>query len=448
MSSLKKLAIKGAVWTFLGYGLGQFIRLVNNLLLARVLAPEVFGLMALVNTFRIGLELFTDIGIIQNVIQSKRGDDPDFLNTAWTIQVIRGFLIWLGVCIIAFPLASFYDEPQLLQLLPATALSNLITSFQTVRIYTLSRHIQLGKVTVFQFLEQILAISVMLSVALVYPSVWAIVIGTLVGALFKAIFSYVLCPGPFHKFSLEPEARKEITDFGRWIFLSSIFIFLGDQSDRLVLGKLMPLELFGIYNIAVGLALLPVEIIKQLGFKVIFPVVSRQADIPRSELRLKILKQRQRLLVGTYFILLPLMCFGDYIIDFLYDDRYRQAGWMLSVLVLGRWFAILNETSSSCLLGIGKPSYAAKSRGITFITSLIGINFGFIWFGIVGAIFVVSFINMPVSFYLSYALFKEKISLIYQDLSLSLILILLMVLMLFGRSALGFGSPFSGILLG
>ncbi|MEM9809264.1 MAG: oligosaccharide flippase family protein, partial [Cyanobacteria bacterium P01_D01_bin.56] len=254
MASIKKLAIKGAIWTFLGYGMGQFLRLLNNLLLTRILAPEVFGLMALVTTFRIGLELFTDIGIIQNVIQSKRGDDPDFLDTAWTIQLIRGFLIWFCVCIIAVPLANFYGEPQLWQLLPATGLANLITSFQTVRVFTLNRHIQLGKVTLFQFFEQVISIAVMLMVALVYPSVWAIVIGTVAGSTYKALFSYVLCPGPRHKLSLEPEARKEITDFGRWIFLTSIFIFLGDQADRLILGKLIPIEIFGIYSIAVSLA--------------------------------------------------------------------------------------------------------------------------------------------------------------------------------------------------
>ncbi|MDB9525545.1 oligosaccharide flippase family protein [Oscillatoria sp. CS-180] len=446
MSSIKKLAIQGAIWTFLGYGMGQFLRLLNNLLLTRILAPEVFGLMALVTTFRIGLELFTDIGIIQNVIQSKRGDDPDFLDTAWTIQVLRGFLIWFCVCLISVPLANFYGEPQLWQLLPATGITNLITSFQTVRVYTLNRHIQLGKVTIFQFLEQVVSIVVMLAVALIYPSVWAIVVGTIAGSIYKAVFSYVLCPGPRHKFSLEPEARKEITDFGRWIFLTSIFIFLGDQADRLILGKLIPIEVFGVYSIAVNLALLPVQVVQQLGFKVIFPVVSKQADLPRDELTQKIVKQRRILLVGVYLILIPFMCFGDYIIDFLYDERYQQAGWMLPVLMLGRWFAMVNETSGSCLLGIGKPSYTAKSRGMSFFLSLVGINVGFALFGIAGAIFVVSLTNLPIAFYLSYALFREKINLVRQDIVLTLLLIVIVIAVLFSRSALGFGSPFSGLI--
>lgn len=448
MSSIKKLAIKGAIWTFLGYGMGQFLRLLNNLLLTRILAPEVFGLMALVTTFRIGLELFTDIGIIQNVVQSKRGDDPDFLDTAWTIQLFRGFLIWFCVCIISVPLAKFYGEPQLWQLLPATGLANIITSFQTVRIFTLNRHIQLGKATLFQFLEQVISISVMLLVALIYPSVWAIVIGTVAGSAYKATFSYVLCPGPRHKLSLEPAARKEITDFGRWIFLTSIFIFLGDQADRLILGKLIPIEVFGVYSIAVSLALLPVQVVQQLGFKVIFPVVSRQADLPRHELTQKIVKQRKFLLLGIYLLLIPFMCFGDYIIDFLYDERYAQAGWMLPVLTLGRWFAIVNETSGSCLLGIGKPAYTAKSRGMTFFLSLVGINLGFILFGVSGAIFVVSLTSLPIAFYLSYALYQEKINLIRQDITLTILLVVLVIAILFARNFFGLGSPFSGMMAG
>jgi hypothetical protein len=96
-SSLKKKAIRGTAWTLFGYGGSQALRLVSNLILTRLLVPEVFGLMALVQTFQAGLTLFSDIGIAPSIIQNKRGEDPTFLNTAWDIASNSRFLdlVWL-----------------------------------------------------------------------------------------------------------------------------------------------------------------------------------------------------------------------------------------------------------------------------------------------------------------------------------------------------------------
>ena len=90
-SSLKKQAVRGTIWTVFGYGSSQVLRFGGNLILTRLLVPDLFGLMALVQIFIRGLSLFSDIGIRPSIIRSDRGDDPIFLNTAWTIQVIRGF---------------------------------------------------------------------------------------------------------------------------------------------------------------------------------------------------------------------------------------------------------------------------------------------------------------------------------------------------------------------
>src|SRR5688572_30143338 len=89
---LRSQAIRGSIWTFAGYGASQVIRLASNLILARLLFPDVFGLMALVNVFIGGLAMFSDIGIGPAIIQNKRGNERTFLNTAWTIQIGRGLM--------------------------------------------------------------------------------------------------------------------------------------------------------------------------------------------------------------------------------------------------------------------------------------------------------------------------------------------------------------------
>ncbi|MEM9567949.1 MAG: oligosaccharide flippase family protein, partial [Cyanobacteria bacterium P01_E01_bin.34] len=103
--SLKSTAVRGVLWTVAAFGSQQVLRFASNLILTRLLIPEFFGLMALVNSLRLGLELFSDVGIGQNIIQSPRGEDPLFLNTAWSIQIIRGILLWLACWAIAQPIA-------------------------------------------------------------------------------------------------------------------------------------------------------------------------------------------------------------------------------------------------------------------------------------------------------------------------------------------------------
>ncbi|MFM6402608.1 oligosaccharide flippase family protein, partial [Planktothrix sp.] len=107
MTSLSKKAIQGTIWTLFGYGGSQVLRFGGNLILTRLLVPELFGLMALVNTFITGLNLFSDVGIRPSIIRSQRGDDPEFLNTAWTIQVFRGLGLWIICLLITVPLAKF-----------------------------------------------------------------------------------------------------------------------------------------------------------------------------------------------------------------------------------------------------------------------------------------------------------------------------------------------------
>ena len=89
--SLRDRAMRGTVWTAVGYGAAQLLRFGSNLALTYLLFPEAFAAMVIVNTFIMGLHLFSDVGIIPAIVQNKRGDEPDFLNTAWSIQIARGF---------------------------------------------------------------------------------------------------------------------------------------------------------------------------------------------------------------------------------------------------------------------------------------------------------------------------------------------------------------------
>lgn len=440
MPSLKKLAIRGAVWTVAGYGTSQALRLGSNLVLTRLLAPDLFGLMSLVNIFLMGLNLFSDLGVGPSIIQNKRGDEPDFLNSAWTLQVIRGFLLWLGCLAIAWPISHYYD-PRLLWLLPVAGLASIISGFDSTALFTLNRKLALDKIIRFDFVVQVLSLSVMLIWAWLDPTIWALVAGSLAGALFKMVGSHRLIPNYANRLAWKPEAIRELFSFGRWIFMSTAMTFLAEQSDRLILGKLISLRLLGIYNVAFTFAYLPEQVIDRVSGLVIFPLISQQVGLPRNELRTKILQKRRLVLAAAALLLAVFISFGDTIILTLYDPRYQQAAWMLPILALGVWPRLLATTMAQALLAVGKPLYVACGNSLKFCYMLVGLPLGYSLLGLAGAIVVVAFNDLPLYGAVSYGLWREKLTAFGQDFQATMVFIGLVALILLGRYYWGFGIP-------
>jgi O-antigen/teichoic acid export membrane protein len=446
MSSIKKLAIRGTLWTVAGYGASQILRFGSNLVLTRLLFPELFGLMALVYVFISGLHLFSDIGISTSVVQNRRGDDPAFLNTAWTLQIVRGAVLWVCCLVIAWPVAQFYKEPQLLWLIPVVGLSEtIISGFNSTSLYTLNRHLSVKQLAIFELGGQVVTIVVMIVWAYFNKTIWALVMGTLVSAFFKLAWSHRMNPGAPNRFAWEKEANKELISFGKWIFVSTALTFLATQSDRLVLGKIFPISLLGVYGIAYTLADIPKQVTMAVGGKVIFPTYAKFAELPREEFREKIKRSRKFILIPAAIGLAVLVSFGDVVISILYDNRYADAAWMLPILALGIWPVILNTTLDVALFAIGNPRYVAYGSFWSGLFLIGGILLGEHYYGTLGAVIAVPFSNVPPYFVITYGLWREKLTCLGQDISTTALLLVLLAVLIGGRVAAGFPLPIPGI---
>jgi O-antigen/teichoic acid export membrane protein len=446
MPSLKNLAIKGTIWTVVGYGGSQAIRFGSNLILTRLLFPDLFGLMALANTFIVGLHLFSDVGIRPSIIQNPRGDDPEFLNTAWTIQVIRGFGLWVACLLFAWPLGMFYHNPTLFWLIPVLGLMTIMDGFCSTAIPSLSRNLEIGKLTCFELGIQIISTVIMIVWAYFSRSIWPLVGNTLISTLIKLIWSHRLGQPFTNRFAWDKSALQELIKFGRWIFLSTAMTFLSGQADRLILGRLFPLDLLGIYIVAFTLSDLPQQVVQAVGINVIFPTISKQSHLPRPELRQKILEKRNLLLLSSSLCLVGFICFGDLLVEALYDRRYHQAAWMLPILALGNWPRMLPMTISSALIAVGHPLYGAAGNCLKFIYMLIFLPLGFVTMGPLGAILAIAFNDIPFYLAIAYGQWKEGFSSFRQDLQTTAFLILCVALVLTVRYQMGFGLPIDGIL--
>ncbi|MDE1935806.1 oligosaccharide flippase family protein, partial [Bradyrhizobium sp.] len=121
MTISTRVLFRGTIWTIGTYLLSTAIRTITNIVLARLLAPEIFGTMLIVNTLGMGLELISDVGINQNIIYSEKANTPDFYNTAWSLQLLRSFTLWLVFLAGAVPIARFYEVPILASIIPVTS---------------------------------------------------------------------------------------------------------------------------------------------------------------------------------------------------------------------------------------------------------------------------------------------------------------------------------------
>ena len=435
---LRDLVISASVWTVIGMALSNVLRLITNIILAKLLFPEAFGLMALVFIFVQGLQLLSDIGIGPSIIQHERGDEPTFLNTAWTLQILRGIMIWLCLLLIYKPAAQFYSEPMLLWLIPVVGFSAVIAGFESTARFTLNRHLQLKQLAMLEVGSQFAAVPVMVLWAYISPSVWALACGSLVTASVRVCWSHLLIKGQRNRLHWNTEAASAVIHFGKWIFISTAIGYFAEQIDRILLGKLIPLDVLGLYSIAFMLHRVPNDLVAQLGYKVMFPAVTKMLHLPRAELRLRISRVRHKVLIVLAAAIALLAVTGDFLIWLLYDERYQSAGWMLQLLVIGLWPRILINTLGPALLALGKPNYFAYSSALRLVVLIVAIPIFHTLYGLFGVICVVAVGGLVDYIVESYGLWRHGLLLITQDLSMTVMWVLMLLLFLIVREASGF----------
>ena len=394
--------MRGVAITLGGTGGQQILRLVSNLILTRLLFPEAFGMMALIQTFSTGLQMFSDIGLRPAIIQNKRGEDPDFLNTAWTLQIIRGVVLWLVSCLLAWPLSVFYQEPQILWLLPVVGLNALIMGFATTKGVVASRNLRVGRQTLIGLGSQAGGLVTMIVLALIWPSVWSLAFGGLVSCLIAVWAGNRFMPGMSNRLRWDRGSARELLGFGRFIFISTIASYFVGLGDKLFLGRVVSLADLGIYNIAFFLAVVPGMLGGVLADRILFPLYRELPPSGGRQNLTKINKARD-LLTGGQMALYAILAFvGIPLVDLMYDARYAAAGPMLLILTLGQMPAAILIGSSKLLLAEGDSrrfSNLEVYRGFVKMGLMVGLFWLTGIFGVLITPFLVFLATYPLQQY-------------------------------------------------
>ena len=385
-NSLMRRAMRSSAITVMGFGASQVIRLASNLILTRLLFPEAFGMMAMVSVFLMGLAMFSDVGVGPAIMSSKRGDDPDFLNTAWSIQIFRGASLWLVALAFTYPISVYYGEPDLIDYLPVAALTLLISGFNPTRGETANRHMQAGRVTLIEVATQLVGIVTAVLLAWALQSVWALVFSGIVAALAYLVMLNLFLPGSPNRLRWEKPAAAELIHFGKWIFLSTICGFAIAQADKVIIGGTLSLAHFGLYNIAFFLASFPFMLGGMVTRRLLIPIY-RESPPLASAANFSRLRKMRIVATGALGLLTMILAFGGvWLVQVMYDDRYQAAGGIVVLIAALQMPALIFMTCDQAALAMGDSRRFFVLTLVRAVLVVAGMLIGLQMAGLMGAL--------------------------------------------------------------
>ena len=251
--SLRRKVMRGIGWELAGQFGMQAWRFGSNLVLTRLLVPEAFGLIGIVQVFMMSLTLLSDVGLRSSVIHDHRGEERGFLNTVWTVSVIRGVILWLLVCLLAYPFAIFFGMPELVWLLPVTGVSAIVRGFASTSLLTASRHLKNDWYVRVECGSQLIGTTITVIIAIWLRSAMALALGWVATAAAYTVLSFWRRDIPFNRFCWDKDVVRSLSHFGRWALASGAFTIVQQRGDRLALGKIISTMELGTYVIGSNL---------------------------------------------------------------------------------------------------------------------------------------------------------------------------------------------------
>lgn len=428
-------AVRGGFWVFALRMVTRALEFGQLIVLARVLGVEDIGLLGVAMLCMSILNTFTQTGFRAALIQKKENTQA-YLNSAWTVGIIRGIVLFTALYFAA-PYAANLRMPEA-KIETATAiiqvigLSFLLEGFVNVGIVFFDKELEFNKLFLYQISGALTNVLVTICVALIYRSVWALVFGKLAGGLVRLILSYTVHPYR-PRLSRDLKKAKQLWGFGKWIFASVVLGFLISQGDDIFVWGYLGVASLAFYQMAYKFSNIPATEITTAICWVTFPAYSKlQDDIPRlKDAYLKVLQFTAFLsapIAGLIFILAP-----DFVTLFLKEKWLPMVPAMQILAVFGLLRA-LGATRGPLFRGLGRPWLGAKLKIIKFAVLVILIYPLTKRFGISGtalAVLLQNVIVQPFSTYLAIKVTKSRISEILRPILFPLAATLLMLAVIY-----------------
>jgi len=364
-SSLSKKVSKGALWMTLGIIFGRSLNIISAIILARLLEPEDFGLMAIAMSI-IGLSQTMSSTGFESALIQKQDSPGDLLNTAWTFELARHLILFIVVFLAAPWFATFFNEPRAVAILRVISLSLVLQGLRNIGVVYFRKNLDFQKQFVLDIVSLMAYICVVIPLAFWLRNVWALVWANIISSLASCSISYVMHPyRPRLEFSIKKASN--LFKFGKWVLGFSIVGAIREQGMPLFIGKFLGIPILGLYNRAGTFSTMIFQQVNVIVWKVGYPAYS-QLQLDPDRFKQAYLKTLQLLtfigipMAGGLFILS-----GDFVHLFL-TDKWLPVVPLIQILCLKAIFDFINSSAHITFLASGKPSIATN---ITFFSVII-----------------------------------------------------------------------------
>jgi O-antigen/teichoic acid export membrane protein len=365
MKDLNRKMAKGAAWMVLMRLTDRGLGLISTVILARLLIPADFGLVAMAMSIIAILEILGsfsfDLALIQNQSAERRHYD-----TAWTFTVLYNTISAIILVALAEPASVFYSDQRLVGIIYVMALSSIVQGFENIGLVAFQKDLDLSKEFLFRTAKKIVAFTVTISLALIYKNYWALVVGTLAGRIAGLIFSYLAHPYR-PRFTLE--GRNELFHFSKWTLANNIIIFVAIRGIDFVIGRVSGSAALGLYTIAYEVSNLPTtELVFPIG-RAVYPGYAKMAH------DLSILRQGYLDVLGAIvFFAIPaamgILVLADPMVMVVLGKNWLEAIPLIQVLAVFGMIRACNSNSGSIYMVIGHPKLISIIT-LFYITLLI-----------------------------------------------------------------------------
>ena len=333
-------------------------------ILTRLLVPEVIGLMVLVLSMTALLEVLTEVGIKQSVIQNKNGALQEYLNMAWWFQMLRGTGLYVAGFLVAPLLCRFYfadkseiitlySMPELVALVRTAFLVFLFGGVVSPRAYVLEKEFRFGKAVFLSQGSAILGSAVTIVLAFVMRNIWAVIIGFISMGVLRCLFSYILCP--FRpRLSFDRDSFKEICRFARGMLGLPVLTYIAYNVDVLVAGKLISTSLVGFYGMALVLARAPQDLFGRIVNPLLLPAFAEKQDNKQALCKAVLKLTRIITTIGIPMVVLAIM-FSEIIISTVFGEQYGVVAIPFSLLCVYVLLIIQSIILSNVFFALGQP---------------------------------------------------------------------------------------------
>lgn len=401
-----KSAFRGISWISAFRIFSRLVSFLKIAVVARILSPSqfgVFGIATLVLTF---LEILTETGINIVLIQ-KKNDIHDYIDSAWVVSIIRGFLLFILIIMFSPLVTYFFKSPDALGVIILIACVPLVRGFVNPAEVKLQKELKFKYEFIFRSSVFLIDSVISLILIIITHSVYSLVIGLLAGAVFEIIISFVYIK-PTPKFRIHREYFTEIFNKGKWITAYGIFNYLGENGDNVIIGKIMGVASLGIYQMAYKISILPISEISDVINKVIFPVYVR-IENDRKRLKRAFLKTSAMISVMTIAIGIVIFLFPKEIILVVLGGKWITAVKVLQILSIYGVIRAITGSVSSLFLAVSKQNYVTVMTFLRCSMLILTIYPFVVHFGLIGAGYsalLSVIVEIPVVVYFSYKILK------------------------------------------